>query len=176
MVSIIRKDIPQGTTSFKSKVALIRDRLNSQYFKQSRKIEDDAIANKVKVFNTVWNSDPWVRKETQILDKLNKAEFNFDVRRISGVFFSHSYFKRIQERMNNYKVQVKRSKTLEVAFKHLVQRFNNCSLSGYKMNELDYRLADICVSMNHFYKNREDIAHIVCKRFNNKLSKINNVD
>ncbi|WP_411822403.1 hypothetical protein [Leptospira sp. 'Mane'] len=166
MVSIIRKDIPKGTTSFKSKVALIRDRLNSQYFKQARKIEDDAIANKVKVFNTVWNSNPWVRKETEILDKLNKAEFNFDVRRISVVFFSYSHFKKIQERMNNYKIQVKKSKTLDVAFKHLVQRFNKDSFSGHKMNELDYRLADICVSMNHFYKNREDVVHIVCKRFN----------
>ena len=145
--------------SMKLKAQMIMERLNNEYIRKNRNIDSDYILNRIKVFNTYYYSDPWIRRETIILDKLNQE--NFSLKYEKEIFYSK--FKKIQERINHYKIRIRKTKDFQSIFKSFVKGFNHYNLKPIS-DLMEYRLADLTSDWNLRIRNHYDIPYILSKK------------
>ncbi|XDD44045.1 hypothetical protein AB3N58_06790 [Leptospira sp. WS60.C2] len=155
----------KSVISMKLKTQMITERLNNMVIKESRDTSQDLLIGKIKRFNANYCSDPWVKAELLILDKLNLSHFYIDPRRVKEDI-SFSRFKKIQERINNYKIPYKIGKTFEKMFRNFRLRMEKTREGKSSPSPMDYRLADITQDMNLMWRNQNDIPYILVKRRN----------
>lgn len=153
----------KSVTSMKLKSQMVTERLNNMVIRSHRDISNDFLNSQIKKFNTYYCSDPWVKTELLIVDKLNLNQFYIDPRRVNEDI-SFSRFKKIQERVNHYKVTSKNERTWEKSFRNFRIRFNNMGVEETIPLAMDYRLADLVQDMNLKWRNAYDIAHILKKK------------
>lgn len=168
-VRLLRGDLKKPP-SMKLKLQMFRERFQEYRIQAERNIENDYIEGKIKKFKSYYCSDPWVKTELRILDKLNNADFYIDPKRINPEI-PYSRFKQIQERIQNYKIPDKSGRTWEKAFRNFRNKMNN-----YKVEErrslLDYRLADLVTDMNLKWRNHNDIPYILSKKYANRKNSL----
>ena len=155
--SIRKRDKP--SISMKLRAQMVMERLNNLYIRKDRNIDSDYILNRIKVFKTYYFSDSWIKTETKILDKLNQE--TFILKRPREIPFSK--FKKIQERINHYKLKKRNTNDFETGFKIFRDRFNKYKLQP-KYDFMEYRLADITADWNLRVRNHFDIPYILSKK------------
>ena len=138
---------------------MVMERLNNHYVRKDRNISSDYIMNRIKVFRTNYFSDSWIKTETKILDKLNQE--TFILKRPREIPFSK--FKKIQERINHYKLKKRVTEDFETGFKNFRDRFNKYKLQP-KSDFMEYRLADLTADWNLRVRNHFDIPYILSKK------------
>jgi hypothetical protein len=154
--SIRKRDKPN--LSMKLKAQMITERFRNQFIRKDRDIDTDYIQNRIKTFNTYYFSDTWIRTETRILDKLNQEAFSYRHKKE----IPYSKFKRIQEKINHYKIRNRNTNDFETGFKNFRDRFNKYTLQP--KSDLEYRLADLTADWNLRIRNHFDIPYILSKK------------
>ena len=155
--SIRKRDKPN--LSMKLKAQMITERFRNQFIRKDRDIDTDYIQNRIKTFNTYYFSDPWIRTETRILDKLNQEAFSYRHKKE----IPYSKFKRIQEKINHYKIRNRNTNDFETGFKIFRDRFNKYTVQP-KSDLIEYRLADLTADWNLRIRNHFDIPYILSKK------------
>ena len=154
--------------SMKLRSQMVEERLNNLYLKKDRVIDSDFIHNRIKRFLTYYCSDTWIRTETKILDKLNLKSFS--LRQPREIPFSK--FKKIQERINHYKIRIRNTNDFETAFKSFKIKFNKYRIKP-KSEFLEYRLGDLTKDWNLRLRNYYDIPYILSKKCSMGKYKLN---
>ncbi|GBF44550.1 hypothetical protein LPTSP2_38530 [Leptospira ellinghausenii] len=142
---------------------MVTERLNNLVIRSHRDISNDFLNSQIKKFNTYYLSDPWVKTELLILDKLNLNQFYIDPRKVKEDI-SFSRFKKIQERMNHYKETSKNDRTWKKVFRNFRIKFNKLGVEEAISSAMYYRLADLVQDLNLKWRYAYGIPYILSKK------------
>lgn len=152
--------------TFKIDVGEICKRLDRQFFRYSRDVEYDLMVSAIKRFNTFYSRDIWVRRETEILDKLNLFQFKFKTED-NKPFWNNSLFIRIS---NNLRRQIDRPIRKPKQFK-LFRLAKNLSkpirLEKRKSDAWGYSISRITNGLNR-RANDFEIGMVIYGKFHQK--------